>query len=1200
MRVAWVLILLLSSGTSIARTEEDQSRCEKRLVFDEKTQQQITEYFERVASLVQEYEVRLGSDRDPFALVFTSSRAEKVFNRLSVRSKPGGSVAPSPLGLMNLSLKKTYISDPKLNSKLIQWVLNDVKEKLRSNATGKLDLQSNLLALRYMNLYLKRFYIPNQIVDKDGEPIDQDQEKEKKEEKKPSQSKSDVDLPPEYTELPDEYKPHTKDTDNKGSSKNQKQHRIAEANYFTPFFAQKSFGVIVRGAATPFQSLNVPLLQTPIGSTQSTQRELIIRTYGKQSVSLFIPPLVKPLQPSDPRAKITRTPSGTYRLEMSERLDEVRIPLVEDDQIQMMTSLLELYSVPVGFQPDEWPIELKTQVLRKLSSDLGRTEPLRVAQAISDFISTQYLYSVGPRPETDPIEAMKAGAFQCDMAAYSMVGVLRDVYKIPSRVTVGFRAKSFKSEKGDKRSYLVFPGEAHAWVEVYHGGKWHLFDPTPVKRDRKPKDQEEGKQDEYKDNPLENAQKPPPEESKSTPSQKNDEEEKSTDKSSEEEQQSNDHQKTLEENTKKREESLKDQLKKTKGSEQKDSEEQQSKEDLIDELELGSLELEPKRDHNLLIDRALRMLMQITFDTTKVSQQTRSNLNLLYKIIKRHGDQRALALYQRAEAAHVTEHPELENWVERLARRSEEQNLNKTYHELSQIREALKVYSEVLDDTGKIKKPHVLISKMDQALQVLNRLAHPDSKNIGLVQDFVKALPAVIRMQLRQEYQFESAGPNVPTLTIAEKLKMNKLADLRLLASLLPLTNFILNSTPRPEYIEVKSWERNLKKPKGRDLMPLQRFSDLTRAIRGQPGKSIEENIREGTVYVPVTRKKVQIPAGYGKEEAERITIFLYDTSGSMDGDPGEFQAGLIAAFTSQAISDTSRSGKHRHRVVIIPFDENPGKPVEVTNYQQALDVLKNYQEKMKNTNGGTNIQKAIIQAMAVIADAQKRTGEPLAAANIIVATDGQADINAEELLQKRQLIDRSTPLQTMFISIGGTNEELIKFAMDSQRMGSEQGFYREFTHDHIKEILQDARHLKMEGRKDFYTEKTNQDIPHEFVTLMNELIQLSAKFSDEVFQGSQITRAKDHLHKLEKIKWLGIKEMDRPLEDWIKKLRKFAIQPIFKDKKVLERVVHDIVTHFEKFAGVSFNSLSDNEQEELRHLVRYAAGIEDGEGNPK
>lgn len=1194
MRGIWVLILLLSSHVASARTEERPKECASKLVFDEKTQQKIKTHFDEVGALIGQYEKKLGSGHDPFALIFTSDRAEKIFSRLSIREKPDGSFSPSPLGLINLSLKKTYISDRKLNFKLIEWLIEDVKNRLNTQSTGKLDLQSNLLALRYTNLYLRRFYIPDKVVDRDGKSEERVQE-EKKEEKKPPPQEEDT--PPEYAELPDAYKPFTKDTENQGSG-SQKKHRIAEVNYKTPYFAQKSYGVVVRGAAHPFQSIDVPLLQTPVGGSKMTQKELIVRTYGKKSVPLFIPPLVKPLQPTDPRAKITRTPSGTYRLEMSEVLNEVRIPLVEDDRIQMMSALQELYSAPVGFSPEEWPIELKTQVLRKMSSDLGRIEPLRVAQAISDFISTQYLYSVGPKPETDPIQAMKSGAFQCDMAAYTMVGVLRDVYKIPSRVTAGYRAKS-STREGGSRSFLIFPGEAHAWVEVFHEGKWHLFDPTPIKKDKKSKQEEGGNPDEYQDNALDNTQKPHPEESEGVPSQQAVEQ-------GDAHKESKDHKKTLDENTKKREESLFDKLKKAVGldkNEKKDqqtSEEAESKEDLIKELELGSLELEPKRDHNLLIDRAVRALLQIAFDPTKISQDTRSKLNLLYKIIKRYGNQRELALYQRAVAAHATEHPELKSWLERLTRRAEEQDVNKTYQELSQIRDALKVYSEVLDEAGKIKKPHELLSKLEQALQTLNKLAHPDSKNIGLVQDFVKTFPTVIRMLLKQEYQFDHAGPNAPTITIAEKLKKNELVDLRLLASLLPLTNFILNSTPRPEYIEVKSWERNLKKPKGRDLMPLQRFTDLTRAIRGSPGKSIEDNIREGTAYVPVTRKKVKIPAGYGKEEAERITIFLYDTSGSMNGDPGAFQAGLIAAFTSQAISDTSPSGRHRHRVVIIPFDENPGIPVEVTNYQQALDVLKNYQEKMKNTNGGTNIQKAIIQAMAVIADAQKRTGEPLAAANIIVATDGQAEINAEELLQKRKLIDRATPLQTMFISIGSTNEELIKFAMDSQRMGSEQGFYREFTHEHMKEILQEARTLNIEGRKDFYTDKTNQEIPAEFMTLMNELIQLSAKYSDEVYYGSQITRAKEHLEKLEKIKWLGIKEMDRPLEDWIKKLRKFAIQPIFKDKKVLERVVHDFVTHFERFAGASFNSLGDKEQEELRHLIRYAAGVEDAEGNPK
>ena len=326
---------------------------------------------------------------------------------------------------------------------------------------------------------------------------------------------------------------------------------------------------------------------------------------------------------------------------------------------------------------------------------------------------------------------------------------------------------------------------------------------------------------------------------------------------------------------------------------------------------------------------------------------------------------------------------------------------------------------------------------------------------------------------------------------------------------------------------------------------------------------------------------------GYGKEEAERITIVLYDTSGSMSGEPGRFQAGLISAFTGTALSDVTSKGRHRHKLVLVPFDEQPGTPVPVTNTAEALNVIRDYSNKLKNTGGGTDIQKALIQAMSLIADAEKRSGEPLAAANIVLMTDGQAQINAEELFQARKAIDRQTPLQTMFIAINETNQELMNFAMDSQSMGVERGFYREFTGGHISDILKEADHLNLKGRNDFYTEKSFREIPREIHELLDKSLRLASDFSDEVYYGSRYLSAREHLENLEKIKWRNERESDRPLEKWLLKVRQLAQNKVFRDKKLLERVVDDLVTHFEQLTGVQMDSLSDFEQEQLRHLVR-------------
>lgn len=1147
-------------------------------------QGQIAAKEREIHALVQAYKNRLGPYQDAFALAFSQNQADKIFQRLSVRAR-GEGFKPSPLAIIIHSLKNGYAQSKGLNWRLIQWVEGDAKLLLSNEHTDRADLQSDLLALQFSLEYLRRYKEPEVIVDREGKPevppIGTDQKQ---------QEQSEQDSPPEYPDLPKEYKPFTKDTQNKNSSK-QKEHRISEVNFKTPFFAQRYFANIDRRRAVPFSEAVLPIAPNSPAKYQQTPKEMVVRTFGKRTVDLFLPPLFKPLQPSDPRATITRSETGGFILTLKSDLNEVRIPLVEDQDILMLPPVQEVYTRPVGFKNEEWPVTIQADILRKYSIQEGKQNSLRVAQAIADHIATEYLYSVGPRPETDPIAALKAGAFQCDMAAFTMLGLLRDVYGIPSRVVGGFRAKRHQGT-GDHKSYLVVPGEAHAWVEVFADGKWHLFDPTPVKKDRK--DDQTG-QNEYSDIQLENTPKSKDQDHQQQPS------------TSEPVPQGDrqDHQKRLDQDTESRMQGLWNKVKglwnkdeKTdKTPDQKQSaanEEGLTREELAAQLELGSLELEPRQDRNILLERAMRVLLRIAIEPTQRGFDIQNRLSQISSILRRFNSVTLKEIYQTALSAHTHDHPELKTWIDQLVHLMPSQDINRSYQELYRIRQAIEVYARVLDRGGKIPMPEKLMEILNRAQKNLDQLAHLESQDIALVQELVKNLPAVARLLLKNEFNLSAVGANAPTKEIAKKIKTGAMKDLRLLSILSPLSDFILNSTPRPDTTEVKTWQRDSRRQRGRDLLPLQRFSDLPRAIMGQPGKTIEANIMEGTAFVPTRRQRVQIPAGFGNEEAERITIVLYDTSGSMNGDPGRFQAGLISAFTARALSDVSPSGRHRHRVILVPFDDSVGEAVPVTNTQDALNVIRNYQQKLKNTGGGTDIQKALIQAMALIADAEKRSGEPLSAANIILMTDGQADISPDELLRARQAIDRQTPLQTMFIAINQTNEELMRFAMDSQKMGAERGFYREFTPEHIHDILREADTVQL--RKDaFYSDKNPNEAPQEVYQLLRQALSLAGEFTDQIHHGILFMSARDHLASLEKLKWRDVQHLDRPLEKWLIKLRQFVMHPIFQDTKVLQRVMDDLINEFERLTGIPVADLGDHEQEQLRHLVRFAAGLESG-----
>ncbi len=1187
--------------------------------------------------LISQYQKKLGFQQDPTKTTFSAKNIDRIFGEMLLRSR-NGRMTSSSLAVINHILKRgEYNANQKTttapitaeqlsqlyNHKMIQWLVEDAKYWLEqkldlSNKSELRILQGNLKALQYaMDQYLPKFIYHEHPVDRDGESTeekkvkekDKDKDKEKKEEK-PEQDNG-IDIP----ELPDKYKPHTKDTEQKGDQK-QKKHRVADVNVMTAYFAQRYFSLVTRFGSENFQEMNVDWDLPQPSVFKNTNILQTIKTGGKKAFTLFLPPGHRPFQPSDPRVVIVRKKTGGYQLQNKDGLAEIKIPLEKEYNLEMPMHVRQVYTRKVGFDINEWPDLLRAAVINKYSAQDAVQDPMKVALAIAHHIAKDYLYSVDAKEATDPIEALKSGAFQCDMAAFTMVSLLRDVYNIPSRVVAGYRAK--REIKGSKdQSYLVLPGEAHAWVEVFHNGEWHLFDPTPMKKDRK---KDEGKEEtDMTDQQLDNLPEV---------AMENEDNDQSSEVSSEKNKETKDHKTKMKEDTEKRVKEESDQKTKEgkskdqgkpgdKTSEQTDGKnkddqdnnesdkknkdegdsDQISKEELIKELELGSLEVDPKPEKNNLAERMFRLLLQYTLETTRNGADIQNSLNYVKQMANDSNSASLQELVRKAILAHDFNHPALTGWLDQLARGLKKEDLNKIYRSLIKARNSLEVYAQLLDSNGKIPRPDYLLSLINQIVTEMNHLSHAQAQDIALVRDLMKDQSLLVRRLVKEKYNLDQVGLNTQTSALAGKIKAGQLNDLRLMGVLAPMTEFILNSVPHPDMTEVKTWVRDMSKPRGRDLLPAQRFSDMYRAILGQPGKSYEQNMIEGTAHLRVHRQRILIPEGFGNEESERITIVLYDTSGSMSGDPERFQAGLISQFTATALSDVSPSGRNRHKLVIVPFDSTTGTPVLVNNATQALDVINNYRTKLKNTSGGTDIQKAMMQAFALIADAERRAGEPLAAANIVLMSDGGGSVDKSELLRARNAIDRQTPLQTMFIAINGNNPDLMNFAMDSKSMGLEEGFYREFSKELISEVLKDADTISLKEEDEFYTDKKSQDVPVKIYQLFQQATKESYNFDQRILQGSGFSRSIEYVHKFEGMKMNNGKVISRPidLERWLIRIRQLAQNPIFmKDRKLLERVVDDLFINFEKLTGVRFQDLSDLEQGHLRHLARAAAGLND------
>lgn len=268
----------------------------------------------------------------------------------------------------------------------------------------------------------------------------------------------------------------------------------------------------------------------------------------------------------------------------------------------------------------------------------------------------------------------------------------------------------------------------------------------------------------------------------------------------------------------------------------------------------------------------------------------------------------------------------------------------------------------------------------------------------------------------------------------------------------------------------------------------------------------------------------------------------------------------------------------------------------------------------MANTHDGTDIQVALTQGLALIAQAQiehKRThqNQALAQANIILASDGGSVVDLPALRQARDAIDRQTPVQIMFAAINGTNETLRKLDHEIQDTKLvDDSLYREFEREVITRYLAqskakagDLKQLAKTG-KHYFTEKQTGDIPQAFHELIHRARQQLPIFMAQLQQqAQQIRHPADLLQQLDRdIPWKTRAET-RPnpeLTNNLRLLRGLLNSPAFaEDATLFASVVDDLIHHMPALADIPIEQFTREEFGHLEHLLKHAAGQETGLG---
>jgi transglutaminase-like putative cysteine protease len=119
-----------------------------------------------------------------------------------------------------------------------------------------------------------------------------------------------------------------------------------------------------------------------------------------------------------------------------------------------------------------------------LAHVLAGNEPTQYAKALAIeayLRGLPYSYTVRPLPGGgDAVEQFLFDMRQgyCTYYASSMAILARSL-GIPARVAIGYATGEYDSSN---HAYIVHEADAHAWPELYIGGQWLAFEPTPIRR----------------------------------------------------------------------------------------------------------------------------------------------------------------------------------------------------------------------------------------------------------------------------------------------------------------------------------------------------------------------------------------------------------------------------------------------------------------------------------------------------------------------------------------------------------------------------------------------------------------------------------------------------------------------------------------------------------------------------------------------
>jgi hypothetical protein len=347
------------------------------------------------------------------------------------------------------------------------------------------------------------------------------------------------------------------------------------------------------------------------------------------------------------------------------------------------------------------------------------------------------------------------------------------------------------------------------------------------------------------------------------------------------------------------------------------------------------------------------------------------------------------------------------------------------------------------DENKALETVRQTLARLLDVVAQLKTVKKGDAILVRLAHELFEHLPGQIsRQALSEKFRIQTLGNNAPTKALGAAIAAGELNAFRLSAVLGPHTKFIVE----PEVIysggKALTW-LPAQKQKG----PLQLMltddprTSSDQLIRLAPHLPDDVAFRGYAMAKLGRRQRTETTMGYVAARERATMVFLYDTSGSMNGSTAYFVSVYMQSFIDRFLSEGPE-----HEARLLGFDATVHTDIRLSTPEQGKDFVMHSQRYTRNTQGSTEaIAEAIDVALSKLREDDRR-------ATLVLVSDCISEIDIESIEKKLRMAKQ--PVRFALLSVNQGSAKLAQLALNADHNPDGMRFVHWST-DQIRQLVQ-------------------------------------------------------------------------------------------------------------------------------------------------